>query len=81
MLCRSNAKIGDPEEECLTCAALIEQTEEAKMEWERVSELPESAKIERKWTHLHLAFLGHEFKAHNQDARGKEWPTGDNARL
>ena len=71
VLCRASAKIGDLKEECPTCAALKQQVEAAEMERERVRELPESAKMERKWAYLHRAFLEHEYKAHNQDARGK----------
>jgi hypothetical protein len=65
-------KAVDPEENCPTCTSLKQQEEVVAMELDRVRGLPDSADILRKSQHLFRARWKHRFKAHNQDARGKE---------
>ena len=62
----------DLAEQCPICASLKEQYEAVSTELTLAQDLPESEAIRRKWEHLLNARFGHRFKAHNEEARGKE---------
>lgn len=61
----------DLAEMCPICASLKEQYETVSTELALAQDLPDSEAIRRKWEHLLNARIGHRFKGHNENARGK----------
>ena len=69
---RPESESVDSEEACSTCASLKEQEEAAATELARVRGLPDSEDIYQKWAHLSRSRWNHQFKAHNNEPRGRE---------